>query len=286
MRSLAVITALLILSVASGRSESGGSDRARAAYSLFSQSAAEILASEVTSSDVSYLLLDVQTGAVLGARWNDPEKPIPLGSLVKPFTALAYGEQHSFRFPAHVCRGTATGCWLSRGHGRVDLSAAVAHSCNSYFRALTADLTGAEISPGISRFGLQAPPEDLSGPALAGLGDRWRIAPLNMARAYLELVHRRDQPGVNQIVEGMKQSAEQGTGAEVDRALGNSMALVKTGTAVCTHSRRAPGDGFTVVLTPAARPQILLMVRVHGVPGAKAATVAGEMLQGVSGKGK
>jgi cell division protein FtsI/penicillin-binding protein 2 len=168
----------------------------------------------------------------------------------------------------------------------VDLSAAVAHSCNSYFRALTADLTGAEISPGISRFGLQAPPEDLSGPALAGLGDRWRIAPLNMARAYLELVHRRDQPGVNQIVEGMKQSAEQGTGAEVDRALGNSMALVKTGTAVCTHSRRAPGDGFTVVLTPAARPQILLMVRVHGVPGAKAATVAGEMLQGVSGKGK
>jgi hypothetical protein len=54
---------------------------------------------------------------------------------------------------------------------------------------------------------------------------------------------------------------------------------VKTGTAACSHSPRAPGDGFAVVLVPAANPQFLLMVRVHGVPGSQAAKTAGQMLR-------
>ena len=65
---------------------------------------------------------------------------------------------------------------------------------------------------------------------------------------------------------------------EVDRALRYSGALVKTGTAACTHSAHAPGDGFVVALVPAEQPELLLMVRVHGVPGAKASVVAGQML--------
>jgi len=54
---------------------------------------------------------------------------------------------------------------------------------------------------------------------------------------------------------------------------------VKTGTAPCTHGDHAPGDGFTVAILPAHQPRILLMVRVHGVPGAQAAKVAGSMLR-------
>jgi cell division protein FtsI/penicillin-binding protein 2 len=100
-----------------------------------------------------------------------------------------------------------------------------------------------------------------------------------MARAYLEFIRRREQPGVREVLAGMAQSAKHGTGAEVDRALAFPDALVKTGTAPCTHSPRAPGDGFVVVLTPADQPQILLMVRVHGVPGAQAAKTAGQMLR-------
>jgi cell division protein FtsI/penicillin-binding protein 2 len=100
-----------------------------------------------------------------------------------------------------------------------------------------------------------------------------------MARAYLELVRRRDQPGVREVLAGMALSAKQGTGAEVDRALPFADALVKTGTAPCTHFKRAPGDGFTVVLAPSDDPRILLMVRVHGVPGARAAKIAGQMLR-------
>src|SRR5260370_39117340 len=78
-----------------------------------------------------------------------------------------------------------------------------------------------------------------------------------MANAYLELIRRRDQPGVRQVLDGMAQSAWRGTGAEVDRALEHPEALVKTGPALCTHSKHAPGDGFVIAMMPAADPQIL-----------------------------
>jgi cell division protein FtsI/penicillin-binding protein 2 len=77
----------------------------------------------------------------------------------------------------------------------------------------------------------------------------------------------------------MALSARDGTGAQVHRAFPSADALAKTGTATCTHSRRAPGDGFSVVLVPADDPQILLLVRVHGVSGAQAARTAGQMLR-------
>ena len=246
---------------------------------LFAQSAGQMLNRDFPSGDVSFLLLDAITGKVLASRWDNPEAPIPLGSLVKPFTALAYGEHHSFRYPAHVCHGTATGCWLPRSHGEVDLASEIAYSCNSYFRVLTATMTAADVSPTAIRFGLTPPGPETAGPALAGLGNRWVISPLSMARAYLELVRRRDQPGVSQIFAGMEQSAKEGTGAEVDRAIPFPAALVKTGTAQCTHVKRAPGDGFTIAMAPSDNPQLLLMVRVHGVPGAKAAKIAGQMLR-------
>ena len=102
-----------------------------------------------------------------------------------------------------------------------------------------------------------------------------------MARAYLELYRRRDQPGVRELLAGMLQSGQRGTGAAVDRALNHSEALVKTGTAPCTHTSRAPADGFVMALVPAHQPEILLMIRVHGVAGAKAAETTGRMLSGM-----
>jgi cell division protein FtsI/penicillin-binding protein 2 len=205
---------------------------------------------------------------------------------VKPFTALAYGEQHDFHYPAHTCRGTATGCWLPRGHGEIGLTSAIAYSCNSYFRMLTANLAASDVAPIAARFGIEPPDRDASGPALAGIGSRWRISPPRMVRAYLELIRRREQPGVREILAGMAQSAQHGTGAAVDRVLPFPDALVKTGTAPCTHSPHAPGDGFAIVLTHADQPQILLMVRVHGVPGAQAAKTAGLMLRRIEGSFK
>jgi cell division protein FtsI/penicillin-binding protein 2 len=267
-----------VLALTPSRPLPAGAENTSAQNSLFAQSAAQILEREFTSREVSFLLLDVRTGALLASRWDDANQPIPLGSLVKPFTALAYGEEHQFHYPAHNCKGDAGGCWLPRGHGEIDITAAIADSCNSYFRMLTTGMTSADVVPAARRVGLDLPATELSGSDLIGVGNRWLISPLHMAHAYLELNRRRHQPGVREIVAGMEQSARQGTGAEVDRALKHSNALVKTGTAACTHRERAPGDGFVVAFAPAEQPELLLMIRVHGVPGAKAALTAGRML--------
>jgi len=246
--------------------------------SLFAQSAARSLDREFPSRDVSLVLLDAHTGEILASRWDHPEIPIPLGSLVKPFAALAYGQKHNFQYPIHTCRGTASGCWRSEGHGSIGLSSAIAYSCNSYFRALTADLSRSEVAATAARFGMETPGPESSGVEFAGLGSSWKISPLRLARAYIELSRNRERIGVAQIMDGMAESARRGTAAEVDRALSFPNALAKTGTASCTHSRHAPGDGFTVALYPGDDPQVLLLVRVHGVPGAQAAKTAGQML--------
>jgi hypothetical protein len=254
-------------------------DPSAPAKSLFSQSAVLVLEREFSSSDISYLLFEARTGTLLSSRWEDSAKPIPLGSLVKPFAALAYAETHQYQFPTHVCRGEASGCWQVHPHGKLDLVSAISVSCNSYFRALAENLTGEQLIPVAKRFGLDPPDPALSGPPLMGLGDSWPIAPIKMARAYLELYHRRDQPVVQEILAGMAQSARSGTGKGVGEALNHSDALVKTGTAPCTHPHAAPGDGFVLSMVPANQPELLLLVRVHSVPGARASITAGRMLR-------
>ncbi len=245
--------------------------------SLFAQSAAALLARDFPDPALSYLLFDARRGRLLAARWDHPDQPIPLGSLVKPFIAMAYGADHSFRFPRHECRGGAT-CWLPSGHGRLDLTHAVAYSCNAYFRALAADLDLAHTAGEYRHFGLEPPPASATPDQLIGLEDSWRLAPLQIAHAYLALAARPWDPGVPLVLEGMADSARFGTGKAVGRTLNAAGALVKTGTATCTHGN-APGDGFVVALLPADAPRLLLLVRVHGQPGSRAALTAGRILR-------
>ena len=248
------------------------------AQTLFAQSAARILDSEFTSPDVSFLLLDAQSGVLLASHWPDAGRPIPLGSLVKPFAALAYAQHHQYQYPTYICYGKASGCWQTRPHGRLNISAALAYSCNSYFRELTSGLTGNQMQGVAAEFGFEPPDPRLSGTPLMGLGEQWPISPMRMARAYVELIHRRNEPGVSEILTGLADSAEWGTGSGIARMLKNSRLFVKTGTAVCVHTPSATGDGFVIVVAPSDQPQVLLMVRVHGVPGSQAALTAGRML--------
>jgi cell division protein FtsI/penicillin-binding protein 2 len=247
--------------------------------SLFSQSAVEILRRDYAKSATSYLLLDAKSGAVLARHWDNSERPIPLGSLVKPFTALAYAQAHDFRYPMYECKGKSSGCWQPRPHGKLDITSAVSVSCNAYFRRLAEGVTLEQLKPVALVFGLEIPDTESTSATLIGLGAEWRISPIHMAQAYLELYRRKDQPGVSQLLEGMRQSALRGTGAAVDRQLKQAKALVKTGTAPCTHSPWAPADGFVLALVPEDQPEILLFIRIHGVPGAKAAETAGRMLR-------
>ena len=249
-----------------------------AGRTLFAQSAGQILNREFAGDGVSFLLLDARSGTLLSSRWADAERPIPLGSLVKPFTALAYAQHHEYRYPTYTCHGTAGGCWQPHSHGRLDISFALAFSCNSYFRELAWGVNAAELQQLAAQFALDPPDSRLAGPPLMGIGDEWQISPMHMAHAYIELARRRDEPGVREILAGLADSAEWGTGSGLGRAFARSSALVKTGTAICRHPHHAPGDGFAVALSPADSPELLLMVRVHGVPGSAAAGVAGRML--------
>ena len=79
-----------------------------------------------------FVLLRTSDGATVARRWSAPAAPAPLGSLVKPFLALAYGETHEQQYPELTCEG----CWLPRGHGRIPIGDALAYSCNSYFKQL------------------------------------------------------------------------------------------------------------------------------------------------------
>lgn len=208
---------------------------------------------------------------VIGSRWANPEVPAPLGSLVKPFLALAYGEANAFRFPIHECRG----CWLPRGHGRIGIEEAIAQSCNSYFLALANVVSGARAEAVAGRYGL-ALPDDPSPETLIGLSGQWRATPARAAGAYAELAGRRNDSGVAPIFEALRACARRGTAS----GLGCAVAA-KTGTAGCVHAKASTGDGLTVVVFPESAPEFVLLARAHGVPGAECARRIGPFIRAV-----
>jgi cell division protein FtsI/penicillin-binding protein 2 len=228
-----------------------------------------LLAALLLSADVNYVVVDVRTRHVLKKDWPAAERAIPVGSLVKPFLALAA----SGPFPEFTCRGAADRCWLAAGHGLLDFTSALAHSCNAYFLQLARGVDGQTLSVVAAKFGIP-PPSDETPESRIGLNDGWQISPLALANAYCELASRAAEPRVKEVLGGMKMAAEKGTASTIGRN-----ALAKTGTARCVSKRHHAGDGFTLVLAPADAPRIAILVRVHGVPGAEAAKSAAAILR-------
>jgi cell division protein FtsI/penicillin-binding protein 2 len=237
----------------------------------------ELLKRDFSQSDLSYIALDLQTDSLIASHWNGIEGAIPIGSLVKPFVAVAYAEAHGFRFPLHNC--VAGTCWLPHGHGQLGIVRAVAMSCNSYFTNLAENVTAEQVIEVAHRFGLAGPQANATSAALAGRYGEWRESPLAVAHAYAELLSRSAQPGIAEIVAGMRESARAGTAGAISGAVPMLQVLAKTGTAPCTHSPRAPGDGFLVAAWPSDSPRYLLLLRRHGRPGALAAFTAGQILR-------
>ena len=248
--------------------------------SIFAQGAEATLNRQFPSSSVSYLLLDAHSGEILAERWTNAETPIPVGSLIKPFTALAYGRSHR-RFPAVICHGQRDLCWLPTGHGRMTLETAIAQSCNAYFHSLARELSVQQANAVLIEYGLPQVDATNKTSALVGLATDWQVSPLTLARAYARLAREAGTRSSSEILSGMQQSAKAGTARAVSLVLPAGAALAKTGTAQCTHTPRATADGFTVVLYPADDPRIVLLTRVHGVTGATTASTAAQMLQAV-----
>jgi cell division protein FtsI/penicillin-binding protein 2 len=223
----------------------------------------------VLVADVNYIVVDVHTRQVVKQDWPGVEVPIPVGSLVKPFTALAA----SGPFPGFVCRGTIDRCWFQKGHGPEQFRDALANSCNAYFLELAKNVDAHSLAVVAAKFGIP-PPTAETPEARIGLGTDWQISPLALTRAYCELTSRAAEPRVAEILAGMKKAAESGTASAIGRG-----ALAKTGTAPCVAQRKYKGDGFTIILEPADSPRIAILVRVHGVPGAEAAKSAARLEQ-------
>ncbi len=245
---------------------------------LFSRTASQILSRSFSSSQISYLLYDMGDDRFIASRWSESGRAVPIGSLVKPFTALAYAESHNFRFPEHVCAG-GNSCWFSKGHGALGIVGAISSSCNSYFTQLASNTGGGQVSVVAQRFGLDGPGIGASPEAMAGQFGIWRESPQSLVRAYAKLLGRKSQPAIQNIVGGMAESARVGTAAALTRQGLHQSFLAKTGTAPCTHAEHASGDGFVIVAWPADLPRYLLLVRQHGVPGAQASVLAGRMLR-------
>ncbi len=210
----------------------------------------------------------------MAQRWEHPEREVPIGSLIKPFLAVAYGRTHA-SFPRFHCEGKTT-CWLPRGHGTLGIRQAIALSCNSYFHQLVSDAEPGFAAPTLESFGLTA------GVSEVGMVRQGGVAsPLALAKAYLELVNHAQEEAEIPVLQGMMLSAQKGTAKAAGAELQHLPALAKTGTAPCTHQKKAPGDGFALVMAPADHPRIVLLVRLHGRPGSMAADVAGRMIAAV-----
>lgn len=251
----------------------------RADASLFGQTVQTLLDGRLPSALDSYLLLDARSGEIVAEHWPDARRPVPVGSLIKPFTAFFYAQGHG-EFPTVVCHGRSDECWLPRGHGRIGLERAIADSCNAYFLALARGISLQDANRWLARYSLPPVSEQDKARALAGLDDDWRVAPVTFARAYLKLIRdsrRGPRSGEDvEILRGMEDSARMGTARAVESRY---PVLAKTGTSACMHRPRASADGFTVVLFPADDPRLLLLVRRHGTTGAVTAKLAGEMLR-------
>jgi hypothetical protein len=231
-----------------------------------------LLAASVGETDVTYVVIDVRTREVVQRHWPDADVPIPVGSLVKPFLALAYGGP----YPEFVCKGAASGCWLAHGHGRLGFRDALAHSCNAYFMNLARGVDAGTLAVVAAKFGIP-PPGSETAEARIGLGSDWKIAPIALARAYCELASRASEPRVIDILAGLETAALSGTANAISRG-----AMAKTGTAPCVLAEhKHVGDGFTIVLDSVEAPRNVLLVRVHGVPGAEAAKAAARILRTV-----
>ncbi len=242
------------------------------AQGLYAQSIQTALAGRTAGVEV--IVLDLRTHETLANTFAHPATPIPVGSLLKPFLALAYAHVHKEPLTAVVCHGHPDRCWKDGGHGAMTLPVAIAQSCNAYFLQLAADLTPAGIAaiPYLPPPPANAPPE-----TLIGLTGDWPIAPEALVQAYAALLAGPANVANTDILSGMRASSEHGTASRIGHHPGG--VLAKTGTAPCVDAHcKASGDGLVVAAVPAMHPTLLLLVRKRGTTGAMTAEAAGRIL--------
>jgi cell division protein FtsI/penicillin-binding protein 2 len=277
------------------------------------------MAQATAGRDCSILLIDLNTGrrivSLNAACFYGP--PRPIGSLIKPFTALAFLSEVDTP-PRVACPPTEAGasqiedCWYHPGHGVLGLQEALALSCNHYFFRLASvtpwdrfrhTLQAANLVETSSTVPLFAD-EEARLEFMMGRNGRMRVRPINLALAYAALFNggklfaaaseasETESLGTplagwntRLVLEGMLASADHGTGRLA--AVSPQRVYAKTGTTVSDLASPKGGvqlanltEGWCISIVVDLQPAILIMTRINPGKGAgDAAPLAGEALR-------
>lgn len=233
-----------------------------------------------STAGAATLVLDVETGRVLLDDSAGTVSAAP-GSALKPFVAVALLETPTFR-PAQRVACTRqlqiNGRQLDCSHPAlampVDLSAALAYSCNHYFATMSRRLDAARLAATLRRFGLNARVAGTADQlALQAIG-QWEMecTPAELAAAYRRLALFRQTAGARYepLWSGIEGAAEFGT-AQLAKPASLRVAG-KTGT---TLNRNRTGTlGWFAGWAPAETPEFVVVVLTRGSGGPDAAPEA------------
>jgi penicillin-binding protein 2 len=154
----------------------------------------------------------------------------------------------------------------------MDVSTAIAYSCNEYVAHVALRFAAGELGNALRSFGLsRAQPVNAPTPIqLQALGQRYVAATvLEMAGAYSRLAAAAKEPRHLAILQGLEQAVEYGTAQRAGQL--NVKVAGKTGTAPDTWAWFA---GFA----PSRAPESVVAVLVRGhAGGADAAPIAGKI---------
>jgi stage II sporulation protein D len=264
---------------------------------------------ESLSSGTAVLAVNPQNGNVLASLHPEIflERKYPPGSLVKPFTLIAFYRQHGDSFPVFQCPATLPndpgGCWNRNGHGKVNATDAIAQSCNVYFRQLSARISPDVFAKTLSDYEIIDDPaeilklpEETQRKLMVGNTNDWVVSPYRMLRAYCELwnggflwnnsnVFGKSTllPEPLRIIlhDGLFLSSVEGTSLEASKLSGTEL-LGKTGTSLWYENGRTDRNstqGWWIGLYPVDHPRIAIMTFVSGGRGATdAAPLGGKIL--------
>ncbi len=174
--------------------------------------------------------------------------PLAVGSLQKPFVAKAWAAAHPTAPTPRFRCGPGSACWLPTGHGEVDLTRALAVSCNAYFRSLAKDTPLSVLENEFNAEGFSAMPltPDLAI-GLAGSEGALSIHPEDLLEAYQRLVREPwpvGEPVRIQVLAGLREAALKGTAD----ALGQWGWWAKTGTVPSSDGDPTRTTGFLVAV--------------------------------------
>jgi len=250
-----------------------------------------------------------------------------LGSLVKPFLLLAYLKEHCSDVTSHPpappcprgdkpadpqtshdvslelqpCVGRATPqcpveCWYKPGHGKLEMSRALAVSCNQYFYQLSKQTPPAAFfrtlaTMGIGESGALAGVRSIPPETMMGLDSNLKLVALQVLKAYSALISGGPPAKTESfafahavVLNGLRLGAVEGTSALAQQALPpNHHLLGKTGTSPAFRGGRylvSRTDGWFLGFYPAAQPVLAVMVYYPGGLGAKdAAPLGGQAIR-------